>query len=225
MSKILIAYATTEGQTKKIANTIADWLRSSGNVVDVHDTAQTQPEPVLAEYSFYILAGSLHMRNHQGALIRFTQKHADILSLKPSLLLSVSATGSRNDPKSMADAEACIKMFVEQTGFLPTESIPIGGAIKYTKYNFILRAIMKRISAKEGGPTDTTRDHELTDWTALRATIDRFVDKYTAAPPAPVEAKKNCCGKCGGKGDCGGDGHEHHRELHHLVAVPKAQSK
>jgi menaquinone-dependent protoporphyrinogen oxidase len=30
---------------------------------------------------------------------------------------------------------------------------------------------MRRIARKEGAPTDTSRDHELTDWPAL----DRFV--------------------------------------------------
>ena len=33
---------------------------------------------------------------------------------------------------------------------------------------------MKRISAKEGGPTDMSRDHELTDW----ARVDTFTRDF-----------------------------------------------
>ena len=32
--------------------------------------------------------------------------------------------------------------------------------------------VMRHISKREGGPTDTSRDYEMTDWVSL----DRFVD-------------------------------------------------
>ena len=35
---------------------------------------------------------------------------------------------------------------------------------------------MKRIAATEGASTDTTRDHEYTDWGALDAMAARFAD-------------------------------------------------
>jgi len=33
--------------------------------------------------------------------------------------------------------------------------------------NFIVRAIMKRIARKAGAPTDTSRNYEFTNWTAV----------------------------------------------------------
>jgi len=36
--------------------------------------------------------------------------------------------------------------------------------VKYTPYGLITRFIMKMISKREGASTDTTRDHEYTDW-------------------------------------------------------------
>ena len=40
-----------------------------------------------------------------------------------------------------------------------------------TANNFFIKMVMKTISRMAGGPTDTSRDYEFTDWVAL----DRFV--------------------------------------------------
>jgi menaquinone-dependent protoporphyrinogen IX oxidase len=34
---------------------------------------------------------------------------------------------------------------------------------------WLKRMLMRRIARKEGGPTDTSRDHELTNWTEVTA--------------------------------------------------------
>jgi len=52
---------------------------------------------------------------------------------------------------------------------------PIAGALLYTKYNFIVRFIMKRIARQAGAATDTSKDYEYTDWAALSRFIDEFV--------------------------------------------------
>jgi menaquinone-dependent protoporphyrinogen oxidase len=112
------------------------------------------------------------MEKHQPELERFVKQHLWILQAEPNAFISVSASASRKDPESQAGVRRCIDDFISRTGWRPDVCEPVGGAIKYTKYNFILRAIMRRISAKNGGPTDTSRDHELTDWVAL----DRFLE-------------------------------------------------
>jgi menaquinone-dependent protoporphyrinogen oxidase len=42
------------------------------------------------------------------------------------------------------------------------------GKLAYTQYGVLTRWLMRRIAAREGGPTDTSRDHDLTDWVAVR---------------------------------------------------------
>jgi menaquinone-dependent protoporphyrinogen oxidase len=46
----------------------------------------------------------------------------------------------------------------------------------YSKYNWFIRFVMKRIARRAGASTDTSRDHEFTDWVAL----DRFVNEFAA---------------------------------------------
>jgi len=54
----------------------------------------------------------------------------------------------------------------------------------YTQYGPILRWFTKIVSRRRGGPTDTTRDHEMTDWAA----VDRFAERVAKGlPPSPKE--------------------------------------
>jgi menaquinone-dependent protoporphyrinogen oxidase len=64
-----------------------------------------------------------------------------------------------------------IDVFVDETGWRPADVLRVAGALAYSRYNLIVRAVMKHIARKAHAPTDTSRDYEFTDWNA----IDRFV--------------------------------------------------
>ena len=70
--------------------------------------------------------------------------------------------------------------FIKATGWRPARTLPVAGALLYTKYNFFIRFVMRRISRQAGGPTDTSRDYQFTDWAA----IDRFVAELVTVPLA-----------------------------------------
>ena len=58
-------------------------------------------------------------------------------------------------------------------------------ALLYSKYNFVVRFIMKAIATKAGGPVDTSRDYEFTDWNKLDHLIENFVESASGSG-APV---------------------------------------
>ena len=60
----------------------------------------------------------------------------------------------------------------------------VAGALLYSTYGLFTRWVMRRIAARRGGPTDTPRDHELTDWDGLA----KFIDTLIAAPSAALHA-------------------------------------
>jgi len=51
----------------------------------------------------------------------------------------------------------------------------------YTKYNFLVRLVMKRIAREAGASTDTAHDHVYTDWAALDILADELMPTLTAA--------------------------------------------
>ena len=72
------------------------------------------------------------------------------------------------------------------TGWRLRFAASFAGSMAYTQYGPILRGITKMVSRRRGGPTDTTRDHEMTDWAA----VDRFTERVAEAlPPSPKEER------------------------------------
>jgi menaquinone-dependent protoporphyrinogen oxidase len=80
-----------------------------------------------------------------------------------------------------------VNKFIAETGWRPRRIELVAGALPYTKYNFLVRYVMKRISAKEGGDTDTSRDYEYTDWNAVDRFAVEFVDEVTGTKVPEVQ--------------------------------------
>ena len=173
MPRILLLYATTEGQTARIAERIANTLRDRGNSVEVlpADTARAQPDP--AAYDAVIVGASIHYGHHPAYLRALIRRHRDVLAARPSAFFSVSLSAGGPRPKPKA-AQRYLDKFVRQTGWQPQLTASFAGALKYSLYGPIKRRVMIVFVGLGGGETDTTRDHEYTDWDA----VERFADAY-----------------------------------------------
>ena len=173
-----IFFATREGHTRKIAGRLATDLRARGVDTDVVDV-RTTDRVDWAVYSCACLAASVHVGRHEPEMIAFARRHRADLERVSAAFISVtlSEAGAENPARSAAerqlaaaDAQRMIDDFVKDTGWQPARAVPVAGALVYSKYNFFVRFVMKRIARKAGAPTDTSRDYEFTDWPAL----DRF---------------------------------------------------
>jgi menaquinone-dependent protoporphyrinogen oxidase len=173
-----IFYATREGQTRRIALRIANGLRLHGVEADVFNVAKDTP-PDWPAYTSACVAASVHRGHHEREMIAFVKRHRAELERLDAPFLSVTLSEAGvEDPKrtddvrrrAAADVRKMLDVFVADTGWRPSRMVPVAGALSYTKYNLLVRFIMKRIARAEGAPTDTSRDYEFTDWGA----IDRF---------------------------------------------------
>jgi menaquinone-dependent protoporphyrinogen oxidase len=77
------------------------------------------------------------------------------------------------------------KLLVD-TGWHPRRVELVAGALPYTRYNFLIRFVMRQIAKKEGGDTDTSRDYEYTDWNAVERFAVEFVEEVAASGSAEV---------------------------------------
>jgi menaquinone-dependent protoporphyrinogen oxidase len=105
----------------------------------------------------------------------------------PSAFYSVSASAGSTDANGRAAAERLRDEFLKRVGWQPKLRASIAGAINYTRYNPFLRWYMKRASAKGGGSTDTTRDHEYTDWAQVERFAADFAQTVEVWPSAALE--------------------------------------
>lgn len=176
MKPILVIFATREGQACRVAEHVAETLRSQGRTVEVADVA-TLPEGFsLANYSAAMVTASVHLGRHEAEMLRFVKRHRAELERMPSAFLSVclAQAGAENEAlppdkreESRRSAQRQIDAFLDACGWHPSLARPVAGALMYRKYNFAVRFMMKHIAHRSGGSTDTSNNHEFTNWTSL----------------------------------------------------------
>lgn len=181
--KVLVVYATTEGHTRKIAHWVADWASIRGHETGIIDCSDIPEEVDVDAWQSYILVGSIHMEKHQSSLVHFAKEHLDRLEECPAALISSSLTAVLEDADSQATARSYIGGLIEQTGWLPLASLPVGGALKYTQYDFFKKFILKVIAQRQGYPIDTTRDFEFTDYVVIERFLLEFFSQHLENDP------------------------------------------
>lgn len=182
MKPVLVAFATREGQTRKIAEHVANTIRARGDEADLLDLASgTRIDLDLTSYAAVVLAASVRLGRHEHEMVEFVKAHHAELEHVPTAFLSVSLSEAgvedmtatfEERSRAAIDVKKMIDDFCHQTGFHPSRVWPVAGALMYTQYGALVRFVMRRIAKRAGASTDTTHDHEYTDWKGLH----RFVD-------------------------------------------------
>ena len=200
VTTVAIIYATTHGQTQRVAVRLAMALAGQGLQAAAFHVREV-PDGIPQGYGGVILAASVHMGRHQREMVRFVRRHRASLQALPNAFVSVSLSQAGADNPRLRDTEreqhllavrAMMHRFVRRTRWDPLHMLPVAGALRYTQYGFLLRWMMQRIAIRAGHATDTSRDREYTDWDAL----DRFAAAFagelltvvTSPDPSRVDA-------------------------------------
>lgn len=191
MACVLVVYGTTEGHTRKVAHYIAQVVRDRGHRMTVLD-ASLPPDP--GGYDAVIVAASVHQLRHQSAVIHFAQQHRNLLNSIPTAFFSVSLSAALGDPHHQLEAREVAEQLLAETRWRPLGVTLVGGALLYSRYDWLKRLLMQMIARHDGRDTDTSRDWEYTDWDCLRLDVDEFLREMeeslarrAAGPVAPVE--------------------------------------
>ena len=183
MSKVLLAYATSEGQTARIAGTLAKQIEANGHSTSVLDLDNTATPPDPATYDGIVVAASVHAGKHQESAQRFVTEHRAALAAGATAFLSVSLSAVAKEAEGRAQADEQLRLFLEETHWKPDFAETLGGAFRYSSFSRPWRAIIRlsqrlfrRQLERQGWP-DMTLDQEFTDWGALRGFGERFCAK------------------------------------------------
>jgi len=174
MTRILVVYATTEGHTAQIARRLSDRLSVRNAIVDVVNARATHLGP--SGYDGVIVAASVHTGTYQSEVRHWVRRYAALLNDMPTAFVSVCLGVLQKEPEVQREVAATVEQFVSQTGWQPTLTRSVAGAVLYTRYGWVKKRLMRYIVSKVNGPTDMTRDHVFTDW----ADLDRLADTFGA---------------------------------------------
>jgi menaquinone-dependent protoporphyrinogen oxidase len=176
-AELLIIYASTDGQTARIARYLQETARGCGVSARVDAIGEVDPR-TLADCDRVIVAAPVRFGSYPRKIVQLIKSQL-VRSAKPCAFVSVS--GSSSSPEGAKEAQLYVESLLKKTGWKPAEICLIAGAIKFTRYNPLLRYVMKRIAGKNGLALDTSRDYEYTDWKQLDSFVRAFVSDRRAA--------------------------------------------
>jgi menaquinone-dependent protoporphyrinogen oxidase len=175
--RVLIAFASHEGQTERVVHRIAESLRRGGARVDV---VPVQDEPHADDHDLVLVAGSIHAGRHDRQLEAWAGAHAASLAARPNALLTVSLTAhdeGGDAGETLAGFDAALRT---ASGWAPDDALHVAGALDFGKMNPIKRWMMRMIARSAGliGTGDPrTSAHEWTDWSRVDAFADYLLDR------------------------------------------------
>src|SRR5690606_17626053 len=145
---------------------LAEGIRAAGEEPDLRD-AKHDPAPEVAGFDGVIVAGSLHGGHHQRSVVDWVKANREVLAGRPTAFLSVSLTAAEDTDEAREATQRCIDDFVEETGWTPDRTEPVAGALQYREYDVATRTLIRLMMKRGGHPTDTSQDHDYTDWDAV----------------------------------------------------------
>jgi menaquinone-dependent protoporphyrinogen oxidase len=183
---LLIAYATTHGHTAKVVQRVAEVARRRGDSVQIErlsDGHDPSPKPFDAVF----VAGSVHAGRHQRELVRWVRRHHTTLNIRPTALLSVSLGAAEDSDEARADVRLAIDRLLDDTGWIPTEVVPVAGALRHRDYDTPTRILLRLTAGRHKQPADADHAVEYTDWQALEQSAQAFL--ATASSDTPQTSK------------------------------------
>ncbi len=172
--KVLIAYTSTEGQTRKIARFCADHLIDTGHSVELAE-ADDAKDIAFDRFDAALLAGSVHAGKYQKALRKLARRQSEALRGMKSAFMSVSLAAAGDDPADWEGLRACVDRFAETTGWTPATVMHVAGAFRFSEYDFFRSWAMRWIAAQKDQAVDPHEDTEYTDWDGLKETLDNWL--------------------------------------------------
>ncbi|UWQ22639.1 flavodoxin domain-containing protein [Jannaschia sp. W003] len=170
---VLIAFATVEGQTGKIARFAEEVVQGEGRAVRRVDLGG-RPGPMdFAGVDRVILAGSVHERRHPKSFEVFLCANRAALAERRTMLLSVSLSAAF--PEGIEDAEAYAEEMCSRTGLRPDARMLVPGAVRNSRYDFYARQIVRFVVLRDRGFDPGVGEWEFTDWDALGDGLRRFL--------------------------------------------------
>ncbi|KMK52264.1 protoporphyrinogen oxidase [[Actinobacillus] muris] len=159
--KTLILYLTRDGQTRKIAEKMAQII---GNTTLISLREQPDlPEAHLSQFDQIIIGSSIRYGHFDPILERFIQQHFELLNAKRSAFFSVNLT-ARKANRSTPQTNTYTRKLLARIAWQPDLVEVFAGALLYPRYRWFDRMMIRFIMKITQGETDTRREYEYTDW-------------------------------------------------------------
>ncbi|MFC0180485.1 menaquinone-dependent protoporphyrinogen IX dehydrogenase [Thorsellia kenyensis] len=175
MPKLLVIYSTSDGQTQKIADFIANEIRENYEkvtIININDIKDVN----INEYSHIIIGASIRYGKFSKAIYSFIDDTFAILNSKKTAFYSVNLTARKFD-KNTPETNSYTRKFLARIQWKPKKCAVFAGALVYPQYKLLDKYMIKLIMKITKGETDTTKSIDYTDWLYVKTWARDFAEK------------------------------------------------
>ena len=160
--KTLILFSTRDGQTREIASYISSELKELGVESDVVNLHRCE-EISWSNYDRVIIGASIRYGHFHSSVDAFVKKHQQALQAIPSAFFSVNLV-ARKPEKRSPQTNSYTRKFLLSSPWQPDHCAVFAGALRYPRYGWLDRFMIRLIMKMTGGETDTRKEVVYTDW-------------------------------------------------------------
>ena len=167
----LIIYSTTDGQTKKICETLKENSidKNFYEIISLEEAFHKEIE----RYEKIIIGASIRYGRHNPKIYEFIKMNKEVLEKKKSAFFSVNVV-ARKSEKNTPDTNPYIMKFLKKSEWQPKKLGVFAGKIDYPRSSFINKIAIRLIMFITKGPTNTNNTYEFTDWQRVKKFINEF---------------------------------------------------
>lgn len=171
---ILIAFATIEGQTGKIARFVESEIRKARHDVVIFDIADAARSISFDGVDKVILAAPVHERRHPVAFEAFLAGHRHELQSRRTFLISVSLSAAFQD--GLEEAHDYVVEMKMRTKFSPDCEALVAGAVRGDSYDHFQSQVVRHVVLRDRDyDPGVGVEQEFTDWHALSGATASFL--------------------------------------------------
>ena len=160
--KTLILFSTRDGQTREIASYLASELKEQGIDADTIDLNRTN-EVEWPLYDRVVIGASIRYGHFHPALERFVKTHLQSLQALPGAFFSVNLVACKPE-KRTPQTNSYTRKFLLNSPWQPQHCAVFAGALRYPRYRWYDRFMIRLIMKMTGGETDVSKEVVYTDW-------------------------------------------------------------
>ena len=186
-------YATRDGQSRQIAERIANRLASHGIAVLPRDLAGASLAPSsLAAARLVIVVAAVRYGKPLPEAEQFLARYRTLREPPQLVLLSVNLT-ARKPGKDTVEGNAYLRKSIARHRIAPVFALAIAGRLDYSRYGWLDRQLIRFIMKLTGGPTDLKACVDFTPWDVVDNVALRIAALHGGvAVPAMQTPSRGC---------------------------------
>ena len=174
----MVAYGTRYGSTAEIAERMGEIFAAMGLTIEIRDIKREGPPKDLDGYELVVVGSGILAGRWTKEPLQFLEKNKETLADKKVALFVVSAYAADPEKHDRVYEDYLVSVVEDLKPISPVSLGFFGGVIDFSKYNFAVRILMKRMVSSNAGDREVSEYMDLRDWEKIESWTNSLAARY-----------------------------------------------